>query len=52
MNNSIKSCVDYSKWSFMMNWCKNNGLSPADEHNWKKAEEAHNKILENPKCEE
>jgi hypothetical protein len=46
VSDSIKSCEDFSKWSFMMKWCKERGVTPADEHNWKRAEEAYNEILE------
>ena len=28
------------EWTWMMNYCKKNGLSPANELHWRKAREA------------
>jgi len=27
------------KWLWMMNWCKENKVAPANDENWKRAEE-------------
>jgi hypothetical protein len=39
---SHKDCANTQKWIWMMDWCKQMGLSPSS-YGWKKAEEAWNK---------
>ena len=34
---------DTVKWFWMMNYCNQRGLSPANSHNWNKAEAAWNR---------
>jgi len=41
---------DWSKWSWMMNWCKEECVPPANESVWKQAEEAYeNHIIKQSK---
>jgi hypothetical protein len=39
------TCEQYSKWRFMMDWCKKNKFPPADF--WKEAESAYYKTVDN-----
>jgi hypothetical protein len=45
VSDTICSCEHHSKWSFMMKWCKERGITPACEHNWRRAEEAYHEMI-------
>ena len=40
-----------NKWSWMMDYCKENGMSPARVGAWKKAAEAYEEKFENEVCD-
>ena len=37
------------KWAWKMDYCKNNGLSPADPKNWEEAEKAYQTFMKGKK---
>ena len=47
MSKATKTCEDFDKWNYMMNWCRDRRLPPKDF--WDIAEKAYEEMIKNAK---